>query len=155
MAGEKNGTRHPVTEIVSHIEETHRRIREDLEVLDGSNDLAQIRTVVDDLPALLREHFQDEEKPGGLFDELVSLRPVVDSQLKSLRQEHREIMQVLRDLQRETHEMDERQELRDQEQRVDHIRRSAVAFLKLIRAHELIESRLVADTYYSEDGGRG
>jgi len=155
MGGAKGETRPPVTEIVSQVEETHRRIRADLEILDKSEDLDEIRGVVDDLPALLKEHFGDEEKPGGLFDELQTLRPVFESQIKYLRQEHREIMEAMTGLQREIEAMDEIHQIGDRDQRLDHIRMSAAAFMKLIHHHERIESRLVADTYYSENGGSG
>ena len=82
MDREKGETQHPVTPNVRLIEETHRRIRSDLEVLEKRADLGQIGAAVDELPGLLKEHFRDEEKPGGLFDELATLRPVFDSQLK-------------------------------------------------------------------------
>jgi hemerythrin-like domain-containing protein len=110
---------------------------------------------VDDLPDLLREHFRDEEKPGGLFEELKSLRPVLDSQIEVLRQEHREIMQALEGLQRQLREADEETEVEDLQEQHDRIRVSAAVFLQLIHQHERIESRLVADTYYIEDGGSG
>lgn len=148
-------TLHPPTPMVSRIVDTHRRIRSDLEVLDKSEEVDEIRFVVDDLPELLKEHFHDEEKPGGLFDELESLRPAFDSQLKFLRQEHREIMQAIEDLQRQFREADEVTQAGELEQRHDHIRVSATAFLQLIRHHERIESRLVGNTYYTEDGGSG
>jgi hypothetical protein len=155
MAAETEETRHPITEIVSRVVDTHRRIRSDLEVLDTSEDLAEIRAVVGELPGLLKEHFHDEERPGGLFDELLSLRPVFDSKLKYLRGEHREIIQALDGLQREIAAMDDVHRIGDDEQRLDHIRMSAASFLKLIHHHERIESRLVADTFYSENGGSG
>jgi hemerythrin-like domain-containing protein len=155
MGGEKNETRLPATKIVSRVEETHRRIRSDLEVLGKSEDLDKIRTVVDDLPELLKEHFRDEEKPGGLFDELQSVRPVFESQIKYLRREHEEIMEALTGLRREIEDMEEVHKLADREQRLDHIRMSATSFLDLIHHHDRIESRLVADTFYSEDGGSG
>ena len=80
MGREEAEARYPITPMVSRIVDTHQRIRSDLEVLGKSDDVNEIRTVVDDLPELLKEHFRDEEKPGGLFDELESLRPVFDSQ---------------------------------------------------------------------------
>ena len=155
MADEKSETLHPATELVTRVEDTHDRIRKDLDVLDASEDLDEIRAVVGELPALLNEHFLDEEKPGGLYDELHSLRPRFASKLEYLRREHKEILVALGGLQRELDEMDDVHRIGDREQRLDHIRMSAAAFLQLIRHHERIESRLVADTYYSEDGGSG
>jgi len=155
MGREEGEARYPITPMVSRIVDSHQRIRSDLEVLGKSDDVNEIRAVVDDLPELLKEHFRDEEKPGGLFDELESLRPVFDSQLKFLRREHREIIEALEGLHREFQEADEVTQVGELEQRHDHIRVSAAAFLQLIRHHERIESRLVANTYYTEDGGSG
>jgi len=155
MDQEKAEPRHPITPLVSRIVDTHSRIRSDLDVLDKSEEMSEIRAVVDDLPGLLKEHFQDEEKPGGLFDELQSLRPVFDAQLKFLREEHREILQALEGLHRQLGAADDEVQAGVREQRHDHIVTSAAAFVELIRHHERIESRLVAATYYSEDGGSG
>lgn len=155
MDREEAGPRHPITPMVSRIVDTHRRIRSDLEVLEKSDEVSEIRIVVDDLPELLKEHFAEEEKPDGLFDELGSLRPVFDSQLEYLRGEHREIMAALEGLHRQLQEADDVSDAGVLEQRHDHILMSAVAFVQLIRHHERIESRLVAATYYSENGGSG
>lgn len=155
MDREEGEKRHPVTPTVSRIEVTHLRIRSDLDVLEKSDDLGQIRAVVDDLPDLLKEHFRDEEKPGGFFEELESLRPALGPQLEILRQEHGEIMQALEGLQRQLHEMDKVTEVDDLEERRGQIRVRTSVFLQLIHLHERIESRVVADTYYAEDGGSG
>jgi len=155
MVREDSENRHPATAIVSRVEESHQRIRNDLEALDKCDDVAEIRAIVDELPDLLKEHFRDEEKPGGLFDELEALSPVFDSQLKFLRQEHREIMQALEGLRQQFREADEVSQDAELEPRYDHIRVSTTAFLELIHHHERIESRLVADTFYSENGGSG
>ena len=155
MGVEESETRHRATPIVSRVEGTHARIRGDLEALQHAADVQVIRAVVEDLPGLLREHFDDEEKPDGLFDELRGLRPVVESQIKFLQQEHREIMQALEDLQRQFQEADQVTTDGELEHRHDHIRVSADAFLNLVRHHERIESGLVAETFYTDDGGSG
>jgi hemerythrin-like domain-containing protein len=155
MDQEMAEVRHPITPLVSRIVETHRRIRSDLAVLEKSDKASEIRSVVEDLPGLLKEHFEDEEKPGGLFDELATLHPVCDSQLESLRREHREILEALEGLQRQFQEADRVSQVGELEQRYDHIFGSASAFIELIRHHERIESLLVANTYYTEDGGSG
>jgi len=155
MDREESEKRHQVTPTVLRIEVIHQRIRSDLGVLEKSDDLDQIRAVVDDLSDLLKEHFQDEEKAGGLYEELLSLRPVLDSQLEVLREEHREIMQALEALHRQLHELNKVTEADDLEERRGQIRVRASVFLQLIHLHERVESRLVADTYYIEDGGSG
>jgi hemerythrin len=155
MGTEEQEIRHPITPIASRFHGSHARLRRDLRMLAEAEDVNQIRALVDELPALLKAHFAEEEKPDGLFDELESLRPVIDSQLKFLRQEHREIMETLEGLQQQFREADAVTQVGELEQRHDHIRVSAAAFLQLVRHHETIESRLVADTYYTEDGGSG
>ena len=155
MVREEGETRHPATSTLSRIEAAHQRIRSDLAVLGNSDDLGEIRAVVNDLSNLLEEHFQDEEKGGGLFEELESLRPGLRPQLKSLSEEHREITQALEGLQRELREVDHLTQVDEVEERHDQIRVSAAVFLQLVHQHERIESRLVADTYYIEDGGSG
>jgi len=153
-SGEKD-TRSPVTPIVTLVEDSHARIRSGLEALEAAQDVDEIRAIVCDLPALLEEHFEQEEKPGGLFDELGSLQPTLDSQLKFLRQEHREILQALEALRQRLREADEATQAGELEQRHEHLRVSAACFMQLIRHHERIESRLVADAYYTENGGSG
>jgi hypothetical protein len=155
MGSRKRGAKHPVTPIVSHVENTHAQIRHDMETLERAEDVEEIRAIVFVLPELLKGHFDDEERPGGLFDELESLQPVIDSQLRFLRQEHREILQTLENLQQWFREADEVTQVAELEQRHDHIRVSTASFMRLIRHHERIETRLVAEAYYTEDGGSG
>jgi prefoldin subunit 5 len=155
MVPEAIETRHPVTPAVSRIQATHQRIRRDIETLSELEKASEIRTIADELVELLTEHFNDEERPGGLFDELESLRPVIDPQLAFLREEHREIMQALRDLQAQIRNAEAVHQQGEFEQREDHIRVSTRAFVQLIHHHERIESRLVSETYYTEEGGRG
>jgi len=155
MGGEEQGTRYPITQIASRFHENHARMARDLRLLGEAEDVEQIRAIADGLPELLKEHFEEEERPGGLFDELESLRPVIDSQLKFMRQEHREIMETLDGLRRQFQEADVVTNVGELEQRHEHIRVSAAAFIALVRHHELVEARLVADTYYTEDGGSG
>jgi len=153
--GEEHGKRYPITQIASRFHENHAKMARDLRLLGEAEDVEQIRVIADELPELLKEHFDEEERPGGLFDELESLRPVIDSQLKFMRQEHREIMETLEGLRRQFQEADVVTNVGELEQRHDHIRVSTAAFVQLIRHHELVEARLVTDTYYTEDGGSG
>lgn len=155
MKVEYQSTRHPVTPTISRVQQTHERIRGDLEALVEVEQVDQIGAIIDDISILLKEHFEDEERPGGLFDELRSLRPTIDTQLKFLRGEHREIMEVLEGIRTEIREAEQVAYAGELEQRHDHIRTSANAFVLLIRHHERIESQLVRDTYYTEDGGSG
>jgi hemerythrin len=155
MDREAAEAQHPATPNVLRIEGSHRRIRSDLEVLEKRDDLAQIGEAVDELPDLLKQHFRDEEKPGGLFEEIQSLRPRLGSKLDILRREHREIIRALQGLQGQLREVDEMTRRGELQRLHDDIRLSKAAFLKLIHQHERVESGLVADTYYMEDGGSG
>jgi hemerythrin-like domain-containing protein len=155
MDREESELRHPATPMVSRIQDTHQRIRSDLGVLERSDDLGQIGAAVGELPELLKEHFRDEEKPGGLFDEIEALRPSLSSQLERLRQEHGEITRALEGLQGRLREVDETNPGGDLQELRDLIRVGKAAFLQLIHQHERVESRLVADIYYTEDGGSG
>jgi len=155
MGSGERGTRVPITPIVTLVEGSHARIRRGLEALEEARDVDEIRAIVCDLPALLEEHFEAEERPGGLFEELGSLRPTIDSQLRFLRQEHREILRALDGLRQRLREADATTHVGELEQRHEHIRVSAACFMQLIRHHERIETQLVSDTYYTEDGGSG
>ena len=155
MDREAAAAQHPVTPTVLQVEDSHRRIRSDLEVLEKRDDLAQIGDAVDDLPGLLKEHFREEEKTGGLFDEIQSLRPEVGPRLDLLRQEHRDILQALKSLQRQLGEVEEMARRGELQGLHDDIRVGKATFLQLLHRHERTESSLVADTYYMEDGGSG
>lgn len=155
MGSGEGETRVPITPIVTLVEGSHARIRRGLEALEQARDVDEIRAIVCDLPELLAEHFEAEEKPGGLFDELGSLRPTIDSQLRFLRQEHREILQALDGLRQRLREAGEATHAGELEHRHEHIRVSAACFMQLVRHHECIETQLVSDTYYTEDGGSG
>lgn len=155
MVSEELEPKHAITPVASRIQDTHQKIRSDIQTLSELEKMGDIRRIAEELVELLTEHFEDEEKPGGLFDELESLRPVIDSQLKFLRGEHREIMQVLQDLLAQIREAGAVHQQGELEQREDHIRVSAEAFVQLIHHHERIESRLVSETYYTDEGGAG
>ena len=155
MVPDEFETKHPVTAIASRIQDTHQKIREDIKALSELEQIGDIRSVAEELVDLLTEHFNDEERPDGLFDELQSLRPTIDSQLKFLRGEHREIKQALQDLLTQIREAEAVHQPGELEQREDHIRVSTDAFVQLVYHHERIESRLVSETYYTDEGGAG
>jgi hemerythrin len=138
------------------IEHSQRRILSFfLKELASAEDLERIRTLVDALPELLSEHFSDEEGPEGLFDCLQVIRPAIDSQLKFLRQEHRTMLKTVEELRQQVRGTDQAMAAGQEEQRLIRIRESTTAFLRMVRCHERVETRLVADTYYAEDGGSG
>jgi predicted nuclease with TOPRIM domain len=155
MGSGEGETRVPITPVVILVEGSHARIRSGLEALEQARDVDEIRAIVGNLPELLAEHFDAEEKPGGLFEELVSLRPTIHSQLAFLRQQHGEILQALEGLRQRLREADAATHAGELEHRHEHIRVSTTCFMRLVRHHECIETQLVSDTYYTEDGGSG
>lgn len=147
--------KHPVTLAVTQVEESHERIRRDLDALGKLADVRDIGAIADDLVDLLKQHFEEEERPDGLFEELATLRPAVEAQVDYLRNEHGEILEALDALRRQVRESAEGRLQPQFEQRADRIQTLAAAFVQLIRHHERIESRLVSETYYTDEGGRG
>jgi len=58
----------------------------------GRNRLAMVRS------EMLSKHFADEEGPNGLHDGLRVIRPALDSELKSVRGEHRRVLKAVKTL---------------------------------------------------------
>jgi Skp family chaperone for outer membrane proteins len=104
---------------------------------------------------MLSKHFADEEGPDGLYDGLRAIRPSLDSEIKSLRGEHRKVLEAVEALRQQLQELDQQERTEDRQERLDRIREEMSAFMELVRSHERTETRLVADTYYLEEGGSG
>jgi len=142
--------------ILARIEETHRRIVNFyLKELAAAQDLGRIRELVEPLPEMLSNHFADEEGPDGLFDSLRARRPTLDSGLKSLQREHRKVLKAVEELRQKVQEADLLEREDDRRERLTDIRKQASAFMRIVRRHERTETRLVSDTYYTEEGGSG
>lgn len=130
----------------TRIENFHRMMVGLLQELETSTDPARVRELVDTLDRSLAGHFEDEVAPGGLFDDLGARRPASESTLEFLRKDHGEILEMVSALNRRLQELD------PADPRIQQSRR---AFLEKIRSHELIENRLVSDTYMLDEGGLG
>jgi hypothetical protein len=142
--------------LLARIEETHRHIVNFyLKELAAAQDLGRIRELVDPLPELLSKHFADEEGPDGLFDSLRARRPALDSGLKSLQREHRKVLKAVEALRQQVQEADLLEREDDRRERLSDIRKETSAFMRIVRRHERTETRLVSDTYYTEEGGSG
>jgi hypothetical protein len=142
--------------LLARIERAHREIVNSyLTELAAAQEPSRIRELLDPLPEMLSKHFADEEGPDGLYDGLRAIRPALDSELKSLRGEHRRVLEAVETLRRQLREMDQLERAEDQEERLGRIREDMSAFMEMVRRHERTETRLVADTYYLEEGGSG
>jgi hypothetical protein len=78
-----------------------------------------------------------------------------DPELKSLRGEHRRVLKAVKALRQQLREIDQLEGAEEQKERLGRIREDMSAFMELVRCHERTETRLVADTYYLEEGGSG
>jgi len=142
--------------ILARIERDHRQIVNFyLQELAAAQEPSRIRELLDPLPELLSKHFADEEGPDGLYDGLRAIRPSLDSELKSLRGEHRRVLEAVEALRQQLREIDQLERTEDRQERLGRIREEMSAFMALVRSHERTETRLVADTYYLEEGGSG
>lgn len=141
--------------IARRIAQAHAQIRDLLEQADPSSELAGVRGLLEQLPELLREHFDDEEREGGLFDALRARQPSVDSQLKSLRQEHRSILGRVETLESYLERLDRIDDPAERHGQMERIQREAEDLIGQVRRHERAESRLTGDVLYVDEGGSG
>lgn len=142
--------------ILARIERDHRRIVNFyLRELAAAQEPSRIRELLDPLPEMLSKHFADEEGPDGLFDGMRAIRPSLDPELKSLRGEHRIVLQAVETLRQQLRDLDQLEPAEDRREGLGRIREEMSAFMALVRSHERTETRLVADTYYLEEGGSG
>jgi hemerythrin len=142
--------------ILVRIERDHRRIVNFyLKELAAAQESSQIRELLDPLPEMLSKHFADEEGPDGLYDGLRAIRPSLDSELKSLRREHRRVLKKVEALRQQVREIDQAEAAEERRERLAEIREEMSTFMEMVRRHERTETRLVSDTYYREEGGSG
>jgi hypothetical protein len=104
---------------------------------------------------MLSKHFADEEGPDGLYDGLRAIQPSLDQELKSLRGEHRRVLKTVKALRERLREIAYPEGAEQPRERLAAIREEMSAFMEMVRRHERAETRLVADTYYLEEGGSG
>ena len=78
--------------------EDHRRLHGLIDRLGRADDLSAMAEALADLHAALTGHFNQEEKPGGLYDALGVCSPGYRSQLAELVDDHFRFAGVVRDL---------------------------------------------------------
>jgi hemerythrin len=146
----------PDEPILARIERDHRQIVNFyLTELAAAQEPSRIRELLDPLPEMLSKHFADEEGPEGLYDGLRAIRPSLDPELKSLRGEHRSVLKAAEELRKEMREIEQLGRAENQAERLARTREDLFGFMEMVRRHERAETRLVADTYYLEEGGSG
>jgi DNA repair exonuclease SbcCD ATPase subunit len=124
----------------------HGRIRQLLADLGTAEQPGEILKLAEALEQALADHFAEEEKPDGLFEELEKRAPGNSFRLRSLRREHRAILAELDGL---------CARVRSMERGLSEIRKDADTLIHKIREHEEAETCFVMDTHLVDDGGRG
>ena len=141
---DRTGEDHPA----GAIEDDHRALRSQLEALTDAADRLGILSGLQGLPKLLAEHFADEEAVGGLYDDLARRCPPISGELDVLRGEHRAMLEELEALTREV-----RSHL-GSDGAIDETMLGSVArCVEKLRRHEHAESKMIADVYYTDEGG--
>jgi hypothetical protein len=91
-----------VTASVAHaheeLREDHRRLHVLVDRLQAAKDLGALLPVLEEMHAALTAHFNEEEKPGGLYDALGVCAPEFRNPLAALVDEHFRIAAALRDM---------------------------------------------------------
>jgi malate synthase len=91
-----------VTTTVAHaneeLREDHRRLHALVDRLRAASDPGALTAILDELHGALTEHFNAEEKPGGLYDALGVCVPEFRGQLAALVDDHFRLAAALRDM---------------------------------------------------------
>jgi hypothetical protein len=140
---------HPAT----RVEEDHHTLREQLDAVGAATSRTGLLAVLQQLPEPLLEHFELEEKTGGLYEDLRARRPALATELDALRAEHRVILDELDALCRQ---LDAGQSAEGPGQNIaEATMRPVVRWLDRIRRHEHAESGMIGEVYYTDEGGFG
>jgi hypothetical protein len=115
-------------------------------------DVETIASGLRDLPATLEEHFAEEVAPGGLYDGLRHRRPTVEPELTRLLGDHAALTEQVNALVAQASACASGAGASGD---LETLRTGTLAFADLLRRHERIESRLVSEIYYAEDGTSG
>jgi hypothetical protein len=160
MGQEETGPRRPEAdhggEAWTRAERAHDEIRAFFDrEFSAAGEPGQTSALLDEIRNLLVPHFADEEGPEGLYAALRAISPAVESDLKFLRQEHRQILGALEYLERQVHEADELEPSEARERLVERIKETMARLVQMIRRHERVENGLVAEIYNLDEGGSG
>jgi len=140
--------------MLERVEGAHRGLREVLDRLAAAADVETIAAGLRDLPTTLREHFAEEEAPGGLYDGLRHRKPAVETDLARLRADHALLGEQVGSLIAKAAEAAPAGAA-DPGDALQRLRAATASFVDALRRHERLESRLVSEIYYAEDGASG
>lgn len=128
------------------IEDEHRRLNELLRSLTHGHDPNRLLSLVDELKALLVEHFDHEEEPEGLHQIVGEGAAHRLPNLQRLFEEHRQILATVEALERRLGEL------------VDgpwrEVREAIASIAETLRRHESAEEDLFSEAFYLDIGGR-
>jgi hemerythrin len=129
-------TQTPTVEQASReLRDDHRRVHDLADRAASAPDLAALEGALADLHAALTSHFNQEEKPGGLYDALGVCTAEFRQPLAELVDDHFRLAGALRDL---------REQARTAQGTADDSLREAVArFLSTLNDHERREHDMV------------
>lgn len=108
--------------------------------------LSIVKELMDELAVLLREHFAHEEE-GGYFSELVDSRPAFAARVERLRQEHREMLAAVENINRQLRHADSTPLW------FAMIETDFTSFLHRCELHQHEENGMVQEGYLIDEGG--
>ena len=137
----------PATGVEERILAEHRKIRELVQGIEGSRNLAELLDLLQEFRTVLELHFMTEEAPDGFFDSLrnTGSRPL--TKVDQLEKEHWALLAQLDRVSEGT-----RACLTGP---VAAVLTEARALARRIRAHEAAENALLLDTVYTDLGQGG
>lgn len=138
---------------VARIEEDHSGVRSRIEEIEAARTRAGLGSALDGLPEQLRQHFALEESEGGYFEDVARRQPAISPQLQRLREDHRAMLEQLDELCRQL--ADRARSNEPEEDIPPHLHGAVTEWVEKLRSHEIDESRIIADVYYTEEGGYG
>jgi hypothetical protein len=114
--------------------DAHKQIRGLLQRLEVEAELDQEGLLLAELMPLMRAHFEEEEEPGGLYEELRADSPHRDGVITTLQSEHGRILHDAELL---------GQELEALQDSIARFQARKIAMIRALRRHERTENRLM------------
>ena len=128
----------------AHID--HGQIRAMIADLNGCKDLGELFPKLESLEAVLVEHFRDEEEDGGLYEDLVRLRPHLHGRIQRFSDEHKQLLTMISELCSAISAL-----LEGQGRIINQIN----DFSQKLSNHEEAETKIMLDAYLVDEGGSG
>lgn len=119
------------------IQAAHTQLRKLLERLQALEDLHAEGDLLDTVVPLLREHFEEEEAPDGLYDQILADQPNREGVVHALKSDHE---RLIHDAELLT------EELRGLELAVKRVHTRKAALIRALRRHESAENKLMFES---------